>query len=239
MYCLHVQVFIHGITGQDGYYLTKKLLELDVSVLGSTRTLNSTKTNVFMRQFPNVKIYLLRAMNDVCKNGNGMLLKIKELQAINSNPMPADVQKKLDWLENEVAKYNGNISNLNKAWQEFISNSKVTTEYKGVYCEKDAQIKAYVIEGTLEHCVKGEAMLKEIEKIQKEFNPTLDQVTLEKIKNLENLVKKEKESVALFTKAWKEFTTNDTLTVNTKFPFEYCSKEMIVQSYIMDGRLGL
>jgi len=52
-----VQVFIHGITGQDGYYLTKKLLELDVSVLGSTRTLNSTKTNVFMRQFPNVKIY--------------------------------------------------------------------------------------------------------------------------------------------------------------------------------------
>jgi len=188
---------------------------------------------------PNVKIYLLRAMNDVCKNGNGMLLKIKELQAINSNPMPADVQKKLDWLENEVAKYNGNISNLNKAWQEFISNSKVTTEYKGVYCEKDAQIKAYVIEGTLEHCVKGEAMLKEFEKIQKEFNPTLDQVTLEKIKNLENLVKKEKESVALFTKAWKEFTTNDTLTVNTKFPFEYCSKEMIVQSYIMDGRLGL
>jgi GDPmannose 4,6-dehydratase len=58
-----VQVFIHGITGQDGYYLTKKLLDLNVEVLGSTRTLNSTKSNVFVRQFPNVKLYPINFSN--------------------------------------------------------------------------------------------------------------------------------------------------------------------------------
>jgi GDPmannose 4,6-dehydratase len=58
-----VQVFIHGITGQDGYYLTKKLLDLNVQVLGSTRTLNSTKSHVFIRQFPNVKLYQVNFSN--------------------------------------------------------------------------------------------------------------------------------------------------------------------------------
>lgn len=188
---------------------------------------------------PNIKIHLLRAMSEICKNGNENLQKIKALQKVNSKALPADIQKRIDWLETEVSKYNGNISNLNNAWQEFTSNIKITTEYKGVYCEKDAQIKSLLIEGTLDYCNKGEEMLKEIAKVQKEHNPTLDKITLEKIKNLENLVNKEKENVALFTKAWQEFTSNDTLTVNTKFPFEYCSKEMLVQAYIMDGRLGL
>lgn len=209
-------------------------IKTDVSH-GFVEELKVVKCNVV----PNIKIYILRAMTDICKNGNDMMVKIKELQQMNSVPLPADVQKKLDWLDKEVSKYNGNLSNLNKAWQEFNANIKISTEYRGIYCEKDAQIKSYIIEGTLDHCNKGEAMLLEIAKVQKEFNPTLDQNTLDKIKNLENLVNKEKEHVAQFTKAWEEFKANDTLNVNTKFPFEYCSQEMLVQSYIMDGRLGI
>jgi hypothetical protein len=190
---------------------------------------------------PNMKIYVLRAMADVCKNGNQMLKKIKELQAINTQTIPADLQKKIDWLDAEVSKYNGNLADLNKAWQEFVSTNNVdkNLNYKGIFCEKDAQVKSLLIEGTLEYCTKGEEKLTEIDKVIKEFNPTLDQTTKDKITKLRALVKKENENVASFNKAWEEFSTNDTIITNTSFPFEYCSKEMLARAYIMDGRLGI
>jgi hypothetical protein len=210
-------------------------MKTDVSP-GFKDDLEVVKCNVV----PNMKIYVLRAMTDVCKNGSEMLKKIKELQKINTQTIPADLQKKIDWLNAEVTKYDGNLAELNRAWQEFVSTDKVTgTKYKGIYCEKDAQIKAYIMEGTIDYCTKGEEMLSEIEKIQKEFNPTLDQVTKDKHVKLQAMVKKEKDNVALLTKAWDEFSSKDTNVVNTKFPFEYCSKEMLAQAYIMDGRLGI
>jgi hypothetical protein len=203
---------------------------------GFTTDLQVVNCNVV----PNLKIYVLRAMVDVCKYGSEMLPKIKELQKINTQTLPVELQNKIDWLDQEVTKYTGNLVDLNKAWSELISTDKVSKglNYKGIFCEKDAQIKSYLIEGWLEPCTKGEEMLKKIEDVQKEFNPTLDNTTKDKISKLEAKVKKENENVELFKKAWEEFTTNDTNVVNTKFPFEYCDKEMIVQAYIMDGRLA-
>ena len=78
-----------------------------------------------------------------------------------------------------------------------------------------------------EERTKGEEKLTEIDKVIKEFNPTLDQTTKDKITKLRALVKKENENVASFNKAWEEFSANDTIIINTSFPFEYCSKEML------------
>jgi hypothetical protein len=189
---------------------------------------------------PNLKIYVLRAMVDVCKYGAENLKKIKDLQTFNTKTVPVELQNKIDWLEAEVNKYNGNIADLNKAWQEFLKNGSVISgvNYKGIFCEKDAQIKSYLIEGLSDPCNKGESMLEKIAEVQKNHNPSLDNITTEKIELLKNIVAKEKQGVELFSKAWGEFSTNDTIVTNTNFPFEYCDKEKVVMAYVMDGRLA-
>jgi GDPmannose 4,6-dehydratase len=48
---------ITGITGQDGFYLTKYLLELGYDVSGIVRDSSSPKAQRFVREFPEVRIY--------------------------------------------------------------------------------------------------------------------------------------------------------------------------------------
>jgi len=188
---------------------------------------------------PNMKAYMLRAMVDVCKNGSEMLAKIKALEAENTHDIPADLAEKIGWLEAEVKKYNGNLAVLNKAWGQFTSSGKVdpSLKYMGEYCEKDAQIKAYTMAGTLDYCNIGEEMLGKIAAVQKEYNPTLDATTKAKIKALEKLVTEDAARQAKLEEAWAEFVPQDTLN-SIDFAFEYCDKEAQIRAYIMDGRVN-
>ncbi len=149
------------------------------------------------------------------------------------------MQSKVDYLEQEVSKYTGVTAELNQAWNEYVKTDRVSSNlnFKGVFCEKDAQVKSYLLEGLLNPCAKGEEMLLNIEKLRKEYNPSLEASVTERITKLESLVNKEKENLTIHFKAWDEFSQNDTNTVNTQFVYEFCNKEMTVQAYIMDARL--
>ena len=188
---------------------------------------------------PNMKIYMLRAMTDVCKNGSEMLKKIKKLQETNTHTIPADLQAKIDWLDAEVTKYNGNLANLNKAWAEFVPTDKVSSgiEFMGEYCEKDAQIKAYTMHGTMNYCSEGQDMLDKIAAVQKEHNPTLDATTKQKIENLKKLVKNQEAEKAKLDKAWDEFVPTDTVASGAKYGHEFCDKADNIKAYIMDGMM--
>lgn len=185
---------------------------------------------------PNMKIYMLRAMVDVCKYGSEYLEKIQALKAENTHTIPTDLADKINWLEKEVTRYNGNLANLNKAWSDFLPDDKVdgNIKFKGEYCEKDAQIKSYIMEGMMDICNKGEEMLEKIAKVQEEHNPTLDKATQGKLKKMKSLVEKEEENLAKLNERWKEFVKRDTLD-KIDFEFIYCDKEAQIRAYIMDG----
>jgi hypothetical protein len=187
---------------------------------------------------PNMKVYMLRAMVDVCKYGSEYLEKIQKLQETNTHKIPTDLSDKIDWLEKEVKRYNGNLANLNKAWKDFLPDDKVDGDikFKGEYCEKDAQIKSYIMEGMMDICNKGEEMLEKIAKVQEEHNPKLDEATKGKLKKMKNLVEKEEENLAKLNERWGEFVKRDTLD-KIDFEFVYCDKEAQIRAYIMDGRI--
>ena len=113
---------------------------------------------------PNMKEYVLRAAVDICIYGAENLKKINALKEDNAQPIPPDLGKKIKWLESEVGRYNGDLASLNKAWGEFVPTDTVKSniEYMFEYCEKDAQIKAYTIYGTIHSCEKGKEMLEKI-----------------------------------------------------------------------------
>jgi hypothetical protein len=237
---------VPGLSNEIGKVKTL-LADLESVNLAWSNFTSTEKSEGFPREIakencnliPNYKVYILRAMVDLCKFGKENLEKIRELNKTNFNPLPADVQSKVDYLEQEVSKYTGVTAELNQAWNEYVKTDRVSSNlnFKGVFCEKDAQVKSYLLEGLLNPCAKGEEMLMNIEKLRKEYNPSPEASVTERITKLETLVNKEKENLKIHFKAWDEFSQNDTNTVNTQFVYEFCNKEMTIQAYIMDARL--
>ena len=187
---------------------------------------------------PNMKEYVLRAAENVCKNGAEMLEKINALRNANTQPIPADLGKKIKWLKSEVGRYNGDLANLEKAWSEFVPTDTLTSgvKYMFEYCEKDAQIKAYVIHGTIHACEKGQVMLDSIAKIRGDYNPQLDQVTLDKIAKLEAKLNNYEEEFNALNTLWTTFVgNNDTLLEAYSLAGFYCDKIAQVKSWTIKG----
>ena len=133
------------------------------------------------------------------------------------------------------------MENLEKAWNEFVPSDTITSgiEYMFEYCQKDAQIKAYTIYGTVHACDKGAEMLEKIAQIQEEHNPKLDKTTTEKITNLENKLKKYDADFAALENLWATFIeNNDTLTEAYSLAGFYCDKIAQVKSWTIKGMMN-
>ncbi len=189
---------------------------------------------------PNMKAHMLRAAVDICKFGAENLAEIQKLQRDNQQSVPKDLQEKIDWLESEVGRYNGDIAKLDKSWKEFVSTDTLlgALDFMSEYCEKEAQIRALTMYGTVKACTDGQKMLDSIASIQTTFKPQLDAATKDKIKKLEAKLKQYEADREALDLLWAEFIVeNDTLL----HPFEtatyYCDKITQVKSWTIKGMM--
>ncbi len=189
---------------------------------------------------PNMKAYMLRAAVDICKYGAENLTKIQKLQSGTSIEIPTDLEEKITWLEGEVGRYNGDIAKLNKAWKEFVPTDTLLgkIDFMFEYCEKDAQVKALTMYGTINACTEGQLMLDSIGKLEEMYKPKLDATTQKKIKSLEaklNNYAKDEEALDLL---WAEFIVeNDTLLHDFETANFYCNKIAQVKSWTIKGMM--
>lgn len=189
---------------------------------------------------PSMKGYMLIAAEDVCKNGAAMLKKIQALQKTNTHDIDAELAAKIKWLEGEVATYNGDLSTLNKAWKEFVptNNLKELIDFELIYCEKEAQVRSYLMNGTIHYCTLGKEMLGKIAEVQGTYEPKLTSVTLDKLEALKQMVNKADGNLRVLNKNWAEFIEKDTL-MSIDFGFEYCDKVAQIKAYTMNGLVNI
>lgn len=131
---------------------------------------------------PNMKIFLLRAAEDLCKYGPENYKKIERLLKLNTAEIPEDLDQKIKWLAKEVGGSAEELADLNSAWDKFKAKHSTKTWSEGFpekdtllgeeiklvdfYCDKIAQTKSWVIKGSLNACEKGEAYLEKIAKLK-------------------------------------------------------------------------
>ncbi len=189
---------------------------------------------------PSMKAYILIAAKDICKNGPPMLKKIQALQKTNTHDIDAELAAKIKWLEGEVATYNGDIATLNNAWKEFVptNNLKKLIDFELIYCEKEAQVRSHLMNGTINVCTLGKEMLGKIAAIQSEYNPTLTKETLDKLETLKQKVNMLDDDLKVLNKSWTEFIEKDTL-LKINFKFEYCDKIAQIKAYTMNGLVNI
>ena len=187
---------------------------------------------------PNIKVCILRGMADICGEGEKMLAKINALKADYAGTMPADVRAKLAEFEGAVGEFSGDIAVLNKAWAQFMKMDTTTSVFMAEYCRKDAQIKAYIMEGTMFTCAQGKDMMAKIEKVQAKYKPELDADTEGKLEGLAAKIKALEDETATLEVTWQEFLANgDSLVSDVKLKKEYCDKIAQVKSWIITAHM--
>ncbi|MCR9290721.1 MAG: hypothetical protein NXI23_25390 [Bacteroidetes bacterium] len=187
---------------------------------------------------PNMKEYLLRGAADICGKGAIMLKKVKNLQVSNSHDLDANLVAKIEWLEGEVAKNEGNLTALNKAWKEFLPTEKLVGEkkYGYQYCNQEALVRAYVIDGMTNSCEIGEEMLGKIAEVREKHNPELDATTIAKVNKLAARMNQYKMEAATLETLWSEFITNeDTLLKPFQLSEFYCDDIHTIKSWTIRG----
>ena len=189
---------------------------------------------------PNMKEYILKAKADLCGVGSEMLKKIKALQKSNTHSIPSDVGDQIEWLEKAVQANDKDLAVLNKAWAKFLPESKPSgMEYKHEFvCDRAAEVKAYIMDGFADPCGAGKDALAKIEEIKKKHNPSLDNETMTKLKQLKARIGKEDENLAKLNETWKDFVPDDKISGKLDIKFEYCDKEAQIKAYVIDGTVN-
>ncbi|WP_052597629.1 hypothetical protein [Aureispira sp. CCB-QB1] len=189
---------------------------------------------------PNMKACILKATYDICGVGEKMLDKLKELQKKSTYPIPSIIIDKMDFIEEEVRNIKKDLAIVNTYWKKFTQTGNLPSDvaYKYVFaCDREAEVKAYLMDGLMDPCRKGKEALENISKVRKEHKPALASLTMEKLKELKAAVSVSSGDETVLNDAWEDFLPDDALSKNYDLAFEYCDKLAEIKAFIIDGTI--
>lgn len=191
---------------------------------------------------PNMKACILKATYDICGVGEKMLTKLKDLKEKSNDPIPAEIIEKMEFIEEEVRAIKKDLAVLNTYWKKFVKNNQLPNggAYKHEFaCDREAEVKAYLMDGLSDPCMHGAEALENISKVRKKYKPALGKVTLEKLKELKALVKVESGDITVLQEAWEDFLPDNQLSNTYELSFEYCDKLAEIKALIIDGTIHI
>ncbi|WP_264788645.1 hypothetical protein [Aureispira anguillae] len=201
-----------------------------------------------------VKAYIMDGFADPCGGGKTALDKIEEIKKEHNPSLDTETMTKLKQLKARVNKEAENLAKLNEAWEDFVPDDKVKGKLDFVfeYCDKEAQIKAYVIDGTVNFCEKGKQRLEDIAALRDSDAPELADVVLKKIDNLQAKQDEADQDLADLNAAWTLYIETDnvmkweegypskdsgTVRDNIRLVKFYCDKIAQTKSWVIKGQL--
>jgi len=191
---------------------------------------------------PNMKACVLKGTYDICKHGEEMLEKLNAFKRKAQHPIPDLIVEKMEWMEEEVANIKKDLTILNTFWKKFVRSGEIQAgiNYKHEFaCDREAEVKAYLMDGFSDPCVEGEKALEAISEIRKEHKPALASTTMDKLKELKGMVKKWSGDVAVLDEAWEDFVPDNKLSKEVTFTFDYCEPLAIIKAHIIDGTINV
>lgn len=190
---------------------------------------------------PNMKVLVLNGVLDLCNSGPVMLEKIKELQAESGVVPDKELEKKVKELEAAIEKKERDLSALNEAWEDFITDNKVrhVGRYGYDYCSKEPLIRAYIMDGFAYVCEMAEEMLLKIDSLQRSDEVILEGITMTKINELAALNEQYHFNGVKIEKLWRKFVAQgDKLSEDYQSTDLYCDNIQQVKDWTMKGLSG-
>jgi len=190
---------------------------------------------------PKIKELLLRGSANLCNQGLNMLNEVKRIQEEYETDYDPDIEDKIEDLTDDIADQDANLAKLNEAWKAFIPENKVKIiDYSHEYCSSEPLIRAYIMDGFTYVCELAEESLQQIKVIRKkERRLKLDDTTLSKIKELEDLMERYELNGIDIEETWKTFVAQgDTLVGDFISSETYCDNIQKVKDWVIAGTTG-
>ena len=190
---------------------------------------------------PNMKEYLLRGAADVCTLGPEMLEKIKDLETESGVKPDRTLAKKVKELELAIASKDKDLADLDAAWKAFIPDNTVkrSSNYGYDYCNKEALIRAYIMDGFSFVCELAEEMLEKIDSMQRYETMPLEEITMVKINELAEINERYQLNGQEVEELWTKFVSQgDTLYETVYTTEDYCDNIHQVKDWTMYGHCG-
>lgn len=190
---------------------------------------------------PNMKEFLLKGVADLCKSGPEMLDKIKKLELQSGVSPDKELAEKIKELEAAIKQNEQNLEALNIAWEAFIPDNRVKhlDSYGYEYCDKEAMIRAYIMDGFAFVCDLAEDMLQKIDDLQASNPARLEDITKIKINELAALLEEYQTNGVEIEERWSRFVAQGDQLSN---PFQtrdlYCDNIYQVKDWTMQGLGG-
>lgn len=191
---------------------------------------------------PNMKACILKATYDICGVGEKMLTKLKDLKRKSTYPIPADIIDKMAFIEEEVRVIKKDLAIVNTYWKKFTQTGTLPSDVAYKYefaCDREAEVKAYLMDGFMDPCMKGKEALENISRVRKKYKPALASVTMDKFKELKALVTVSSGDITVLKEAWEDFLPDNALSSDYDLSFDYCDKLAEIQSFIIDGTVNV
>ena len=190
---------------------------------------------------PNMKVLILNGVGDLCDVGPRNLDKIMELQDASGVRPDGTLRKKIKELEAAVEGKNNDLAILNEAWEAFIPENIVQHlgSYGYEYCEKEALIRAYIMDGFANVCGMAEESLQKIDDLQRREVTKLARITMTKINELSDLNEQYQYNGVVIDEIWNDFVANgDQLQEDFISTENYCDNIQHVKDWVMKGLSG-
>jgi len=201
-----------------------------------------------------VQAHLMDGFADPCTNGEDALKKAKAVLDKYNPELSASTKAKMKELENRVSKENAAVAKLNAAWKDFVPDNKLSGKVDFVfeYCDKLAEAKAYIIDGTVNFCAKGAERLEDLSTLLSEHEVKMDATTREKFNMLQKMLSDSEQDFKDLEAAWalqletdirpisqEGFPAADDGTVgdNIRLVDFYCDKIAQTKSWLIKGQL--
>lgn len=187
---------------------------------------------------PNMKALVLNGVLDLCGAAPAALEEIKQLQAESGVRPDRELAGKVKELEAAVKQKNSGLAILSEAWEAFIPDNKVKHmgQYGYDYCNKEALIRAYVMDGFAYVCELAEDRLNKIDSLQRGDITPLEQITMIKINELAAISEKYQADGRNIERLWKKFVAQgDVLNESYQSADRYCDNIQQVKDWTIRG----
>ncbi|MFK7796002.1 MAG: hypothetical protein AB8E82_01010 [Aureispira sp.] len=187
---------------------------------------------------PNIKTYILKANYDICTQGEPLLDKIKVLRRQSREPLPSNIIGHIEDIERQVKAIRTDLVVLNTYWKKFLSAGTIPSDAAYQYefkCDREAEVKAQLLDGLTRVCEKGAEALQNIANIRREHRPELSNETQKQLKALKKAVSASSGDVTVLQEAWEDFLPDSELSQDYALAFDYCEKIAQLQAHIIEG----
>lgn len=185
-----------------------------------------------------IKAQLLAGFAQPCVTGKAAIEKINDIRREHRPDLSSTTTSKIKELRAIVEQSSGDEDALNAAWTDFEPDGELSQNYAldFEFCEKLLELKAHIIQGTVEQCSEGQARLDKIDDLLIEYAIDIPVAVQERLDALKAAVAGIGSRQNVMEQAWNYFVQNG--SVNLDYEYEHafpCNRVLDVRAALLDG----